>query len=243
MQKHSEMKRIAFLTDIHLDEQFPIDNKVNPAKNLALVLADQAKRNISVISFGGDIGEATAHPYFFQALKPFRLKLIVGNHDQFEKVKEYYNPASGRNELYYKVEEDDYLYLFADTSADEISNQQLQWLASELTTHKKVILFIHHPVLSIHTAVDRVYPLRNRDELKALLNNHSAAVTIFCGHYHMNDEQELGNIRQITSQSLSFQLVKNEKEITVDNSTFGYRIIEIDKDNIQTQLIHFDNKP
>jgi 3',5'-cyclic-AMP phosphodiesterase len=235
------MKTIAFLTDIHLDEQFPIDNNVNPTKNLETVLADVSKRKISEIIFGGDIGDATAHNYFFDALKQFSLKLILGNHDKFDCVKEHFNKDADKNELYYKVEEGGYLYIFLDTSSDKISNNQLLWLQSELNNNKEVILFIHHPILPINTAVDKMYPLKNREQLKPILLKHKKNITVFCGHYHMNDEQELGNVKQITTQSLSFQLVKDEREIKVDNSNFGYRIIHIGDNKIETEVINFES--
>ncbi len=233
------MKRIAFLTDVHLDEQFPIDNNVHSRKNLETVLADISKQGITDIIFGGDIGEASAHNYFFNTLKQFSFKLILGNHDKFDEVKKHFIVDKNKSELYYKVEEENYLYLFLDTSSDELSNNQLQWLQSKLDCNKKVILFIHHPILSIDTPVDKMYPLKNREQLKSILLEYKKNVTVFCGHYHMNDEQELENIKQITTQSLSFQLVKNSDKIKVDNSNFGYRIIEIYEDKIETHLIHF----
>lgn len=58
------MRRIAFITDVHLDEQFPIDNNVNPKQNLEIVLQDISKQGIKEIIFGGDIGEASSHSYF-----------------------------------------------------------------------------------------------------------------------------------------------------------------------------------
>ncbi len=233
------MKRIAFLTDVHLDEQFPNDNNVDPRKNFETVLADISQQGIAEIIFGGDIGEASAHNYFFNAIKHFSAKLILGNHDRYEYVKEHFSDDFNKKELYYKVEDENYLYIFLDTSLDEISNNQLQWLQVELASSKKIILFIHHPILSINTAVDKMYPLKNRIQLKVILLNHEKNITVFCGHYHMNDEQEHKNIKQITTQSLSFQLVKNATELKVDNSNFGYRIIEIYEDKIETHLVNF----
>jgi 3',5'-cyclic-AMP phosphodiesterase len=234
------MKRLAFLTDIHLDEQFPIDNNVNPRKNLEVVLADISTQGITELIFGGDIGEATAHDYFFEALKQFSMKLILGNHDKFEEVREHFNPTQNKNEFYYKVEDENYLYLFLDTSSDEISDNQLLWVQSELN-NKTIILFIHHPILPINTPVDKLYPLKNREQLESILLEHKENITVFCGHYHMNDEQKHENIKQFTTQSLSFQLVKNGTEIEIDNKNFGYRIIEIEDGKIETHLINFEN--
>ncbi len=234
------MKQIAFITDLHLDEQFPIDQKVNPKNNFENVLADIEKRNIKEIIFGGDIGEASAHKYFFEKLQRFSFNLIWGNHDKFEFVKEYFNKEAIRKELYYNFEHQNYQYLFLDTSNDELSDTQLAFLKTELIQNKELILFIHHPILEIDTAVDKVYPLKNREELKSVLLNFKNKVTVFCGHYHMNDEQEVKNIKQYTTQSMSFQLAKNDPKIAIDTKTYGYRIIEINKEGIESQLISFD---
>ncbi len=233
------MKRIAFITDIHLNEQFPLDNNVNPTKNFEKVLADIENRKIDEIIFGGDIGEATAHSYFFDKLKKYSLRLILGNHDKFEEVKQYFFKDIYQKELYYKAEDENCQYIFLDTSLDELSKNQLEWLQVELTEKKKLILFIHHPVLEIKTQIDKLYPLKNRDELTSILVNFKNNVTIFCGHYHMNDENEFKNIKQYTTQSLSFQLIKNSTEIEVDNRNFGYRIIEISNEKIKTEIVSF----
>ena len=233
------MKTIAFITDIHLDEQFPIDNKVNPIKNFEIVLEDIKNRKINEVIFGGDIGEATAHHYFFEKLQDFSINLILGNHDKFEKVKEHFIKDVNKEELYYKTEDENYQYIFLDTSANELSKIQLEWLQNELTEKKELILFIHHPVLEIETPVDKIYPLKNRDELKTVLLNFKNNATLFCGHYHMNDELVFKNIKQYTTQTLSFQVEKKATEIQLDNSNFGYRIIEISKDKIETKLINF----
>ncbi|MFM9947482.1 MAG: metallophosphoesterase family protein [Saprospiraceae bacterium] len=233
------MERFAFITDIHLGEQFPIDNGVNPTKNFETVLADLKTRKIDEIIFGGDIGDSTAHGYFFEKLQNHSLNLILGNHDQFEKVKEHYSKDRAKKELYYKLEDENYQYLFLDSSIDELSKTQLDWLQDELIESKRLILFVHHPVLEIETPVDTAYPLKNRGELKSILLTFKNDVTVFCGHYHMNDEQAYKNIKQYTTQSMSFQIVKNSKEIEIDNTNFGYRILNIGHDKIATEIINF----
>ncbi len=233
------MRQIAFITDIHLDEQFPLDNNVNPKKNFETVIADIEKRKINEVIFGGDIGEPTAHTYFFDKLQNFSTNFILGNHDKFEFVTNHFQKESSKKELYYKLEDENYQYIFLDTSVDELSKTQLDWLQNELTENKELILFVHHPILEIETPVDKVYPLKNREELKSALLTFKKNVSVFCGHYHINDEQELKNIKQYTTQSMSFQLIKNATKIEVDNKIFGYRIIEIHKDKIKTELINF----
>ena len=234
------MRKIAFITDIHLDEQFPRDNNVDSKKNFETVLADIEKRNIIEVIFGGDIGDPTAHNYFFEKLKHFSLNLILGNHDKFEFVNKYFQKDPTRKQLYYKFELENCQCMFLDTSEEEVSKTQLDWLKDELIQEKELILFIHHPILEIDTAVDKEYPLKNREELKSILLAFKNRITVFCGHYHMNDEQKFKTIRQYTTQSMSYQLKKNASEIEVDNKIFGYRIIEIHNDKIETRIINFD---
>ncbi len=233
------MKRIAFITDVHLDEQFPLDNMVNPQKNLERVVEDILNRKIEHIVFGGDIGAATAHQWFFDRLKHFSTQIVLGNHDTFKDVTLFFKKDETQEELYYQEENEHYKFIFLDTSLEVLSPAQLEWLRVNLVTDKKVVLFIHHPVLEVDTPVDTLYPLKNRETIQSLLMESGQNITIFCGHYHMNDEQKIENIRQIVTQSLSFQLIKNADDIKIDNSNFGYRIMTFDADKIDTQLVEF----
>ena len=234
------MKRIAFITDVHLDEPSPPNHPIDPYKNLNIVLADIAQRGIGEIVFGGDIGAGTAHSHFFASLSPFKINLILGNHDKHDEVRPFFDKGVARNELYYKSEEAAYDAFFLDSSSNSISNSQLEWLQQELNAHKDIVLYIHHPILPINTAADRAFPLSNRNQLVSLMQDGDRQITVFCGHYHMNDDQVLGNIRQICTQSLAFQLVKDSPEISVDSASFGYRIIELSANGlISVQSVEF----
>jgi 3',5'-cyclic-AMP phosphodiesterase len=239
--KTKSMRQIAFIIDVHLDEQFPIDNHVDTPKNYETVLSDIKNRGITEVIFGGDIGAASSHKYFFEKLKNLSLSLILGNHDTFEDVKEYFVKDKTKDALYYKTEDAYYQWFFLDSSTETLSETQLDWLQNELDESKELILFVHHPVLGIDTQADRLYPLKNREELQSILLNFDNKVTIFCGHYHMNDEQEFKNIKQYVTQSLSFQLERNAQALVIDNSNFGYRILIIDHKNIETKLVQFQS--
>ncbi|MBN8643404.1 MAG: metallophosphoesterase family protein [Flavobacteriales bacterium] len=234
------MKKIAFITDVHLGEQFPIENNVDPKENFEKVLADISKRGINELIFGGDIGDASAHDFFFESVKPFTVDFIIGNHDKFNEVKKHLNKEINVEELYYTKEDNDYKYIFLDTSSEEISKAQLEWLEVEIISTKKIVFFIHHPIIKIETPVDQLYPLKNRDELKSILIKSKKECSVFCGHYHMNDETKFKNINQTITQSLSFQIVKNAEEIEIDNSNFGYRILVFHNDRIETEIIRFE---
>lgn len=233
------MKKIAFLTDIHLDEPWPLGNKVTPKENLEVVLADIERRGVQQVIFGGDIGDASAHAYFFKKLKPYSLQLLLGNHDQFTDVMRYCNKGERSGELYYCMDEKYFKYLFLDSSLGYISDAQIAWLTDAIVTTKKPIVYIHHPVLKIDTPADKLFALENRELVKQLLEETQEEVTIFCGHYHMEDVCTYKNIKQITTPSLCFQLIKDAEELRVDNTTFGYRLIDIATEAIETELVMF----
>ncbi len=232
------MDKIAFVTDIHFDEQFPIDYGVDAKENWRRIIADLKLRNINKIIFGGDIGAATGHSYFFKTLEHFDFHLILGNHDDFDKIKTFFNPEKGNDELYYFIEDNYSRLIFLDTSSEKLSESQMNWLKKILKTEKNVILFIHHPILNLPTAIDKLYHLKNREEIKKILENTEIPITIFSGHYHMNDERVEKNIRQIITQSSSYQIEKEADEIIITTSNFGYRILTIKQNFIETEIVN-----
>lgn len=232
------MKQIAYITDVHLEEQFPKDFGVDARRNLKLILEDVRKKNITEIIIGGDMGETTAKE-FFELLEDFTLHVTLGNHDDFTEVTKYFKKytRADRSELYYSFERDAFKYVFLDSSSGSISKTQLQWLRDELKTNLSLLLFLHHPVLPVHTPIDQLYPLRNRQELRSLLQDFPQPVTIFCGHYHMNDEAVISYIRQFITPAASVQIEKEAEPMKLYNGPFGYRIISIDADRVSTELM------
>ncbi|MGC6430925.1 MAG: metallophosphoesterase family protein [Jejuia sp.] len=235
------MRKIAFITDTHFDEQFTLDALLDARKNWEIILDDLQSRKITELIIGGDIGNATSHKYFFESLKDYSFHLLLGNHDSFIKLSKFHNSKNTTEELYYSFEDEYYRYIFLDTSSYKVSEKQLTWLTQELRTHKKILIFIHHPILEVKTIVDKNYPLKNRKQIKNILESIKKPVTVFCGHYHTNDEQIENNIRQIITQSASYQFEKNINHLNILNSEFGYRIIEIEQNNIRTKLVTFIN--
>lgn len=232
------MKQIAYITDVHMDEQFPKDYGVDARQNLKLILEDVRNRNISEVIIGGDMGETTAKE-FFELLKGFTLHVTLGNHDDFTDVTKYFTNyiREGRGELYYSFEEGAFRYIFLDSSSEQLSQEQLQWMEDELQTDRHLLLFLHHPVLPVNTGIDKLYPLRNRDSLRSLLHDFPQPITIFCGHYHIDDETTNGHIRQFITPAASVQIRKDSDALQLYNGPFGYRIINIDGENISTKLI------
>ncbi|HLR30915.1 MAG TPA: metallophosphoesterase, partial [Fodinibius sp.] len=149
-------KKTAHITDIHLDEQFPIVRGVDARENWSLILNDMSSRQIDEVIFGGDIGTSSSNKWFFDSLKRYagNLKVTLGNHDSYPEVKKYYGKDDSESEgqLYYGYEDPFYAHFFLDSSPGAVSARQLEWLESALhAADKKTVIFIHHPILQVRT--------------------------------------------------------------------------------------------
>lgn len=232
------MKTVAYITDTHLDEPTPGKHGADAEKNWHSVLADLASRKIDLVVFGGDIGAYSAYPEFFRLLENYPLWVTPGNHDTSAQVRHFFpNLPYSESGFYHTFEQDHFKWFFLDSSTDKISPEQLQWFKKELQTEKELLIFVHHPILPVATAVDAKYPLENRDEIQELLRKNAKRATIFCGHYHVEDQVSDENLIQYVTPAVSYQIKKGTTEIESDASYFGYRIIEIDGSQIDTEVI------
>jgi Icc protein len=235
-------KRIALITDTHLDDKTALDRGAYPRKNLEMILQDITSGSINEIVFTGDIGETATYSWLFDKFRAFGLpfKAIPGNHDHIpEMLKNYHGQASaGAGELYYTDDSNNFFkQVFLDSSAGHVSDVQFSWLEKELDTPKQVIIFIHHPIVGLNSGMDKIYPLLGRDKLNDLLQRCARPVTVFCGHYHMPDKRHDRNVLQYVTPSVAFQINKESQTIDINTNSFGYRVITLAEDKISSQLM------
>ncbi|WP_405205657.1 metallophosphoesterase family protein [Aquimarina sp. LLG6339-5] len=233
--------KIAYITDAHIDEEYPKDLGVNTRHNWKTILEDIDSKDIDEVIYGGDIGEKSSNSWFFESLEKYKVSISLGNHDNFsEVIKHYKNDASKDTEsLFYCDENDFFKFIYLDSSKEFINDKQLMWLQTELITIKKILLFIHHPILEIPAIIDQKFYLKGREKIQTLLEQASSDITIFCGHYHMEHHCTYKNITQFITPAGSYQVEKNPEEIKVHNNNFGYRIIELTKDKMDTEVVLF----
>lgn len=247
-------KAIAYVTDAHIGQRIVLGGKAESGKmhylsepeedkdNLELILEDIAERGITEVVFGGDIGTKDANKWLFNLMVKcgFKLRMVLGNHDTFSEVSEHYSSSDSDDELKYAYEEGDFKYIYLDSSSNSIRDHQLSWLQQEMNTGKKVLLFLHHPVLEIDTPLDRAGAALNaREKIRAALMEAKRETVIFCGHYHMEDDAIDGNIRQLLTPAASYQIEKLSDEIAIGEQSFGYRLIEIDGSELSTEVVMF----
>ncbi|RZJ66937.1 MAG: metallophosphoesterase [Flavobacterium sp.] len=233
-------KTIAFITDSHLAEELPV--AADQQRNFDRILEDIEKRGVDQVIIGGDIGHESIYADFFKSLGKYsdNLKVIPGNHDSLGDLLSHFpNPEfPDLAELYYSYSDDNFLYIFLDSSTDEFSNPQLAWLREKVEeTNLKILLFVHHPIFEIDTPVDRKYPLQNREIVQQILMQQQREIFVFCGHYHTEDETGTGAISQYETTAVSYQIRKGTPDVEPHADYFGYRLITLDNGNVATELI------
>jgi len=235
-------KTIAFITDLHLGETLPV--QIDQKAHWNVVLNDVLDRNPEVVVIGGDISEPELYPSFFKSLEAFNgeVYVIPGNHDVTTDLLRHFNNPEHTDSasLYYSFSDDNFLYLFIDSSSDAVDEPQLKWLKEKLDENdRKIMLFIHHPVYEVDSYVNMRYPLQNREEVRALLENQSSEVFIFCGHYHCEDETGSGAISQFETPAVSYQIKKGTPSLEAHSDYFGYRLITLENGNVRSEVIKF----
>ncbi len=235
--------KIAHITDLHLDEEFPLSHGVATRNRFEAVLNDISQRGISEVICTGDIGENDSLEYFFKKLSGISLSITLGNHDSLHQVSNYFQkgPSLTSDRLYYSIETNSHKLIFLDSSAGYIDTQQMHWLKEMLASSKTIIVFIHHPIIGLDLKVDEIGALENRGELLDLLTSVRSRVAVFCGHYHMESSITQKNVTQNITPAVSFQIEKLKNEIVVDTNQFGYRIIELEREEVSSSIILLSN--
>jgi 3',5'-cyclic AMP phosphodiesterase CpdA len=246
-------KIIAHITDTHLGQRLVLGGPTESGKikyeadleehkdNLKGILAALGKMGVKDIVFGGDIGTSATHKWFFDliSVNDFNLRLVLGNHDSLAEVRLHYKSFQCELEELAYTEQDAFAkYIYMDSSSNKISANQLSWLKRELVTEKRVLLFVHHPVLRIDTPLESAgAALEGREKVADALRSSQNEITVFCGHYHMDDEAIDGKVRQYSTPAASYLIEKRAKSIVTGQHTFGYRLITIEGREISTETV------
>ncbi|WP_343913441.1 metallophosphoesterase family protein [Aquimarina litoralis] len=234
-------KKFAYITDVHLDEEFPKSKGVDARKNWEKVLEDISKRGITQIVIGGDIGARDSLSWFFKSLEPYDWFISLGNHDSFSSIFPYWKEQQvvAVDTSFYSIETDFFKYIFLDSSKEIVDQEQLDWFQKESIISKKIVLFVHHPILPVSTLTDKKFFLEGREKIRSILHQIPNDVFIFSGHYHMQDNRLDKNINQYITPAVSYQVEKDPDEVKINNDSFGYRIIELEKDQLFAEVILF----
>lgn len=233
-------KSIAFITDLHMLEKSVTKKGVDTLKNWKNVLQDIRAKGITEVVLGGDLGEKSALENIFNDLKDFNVNVILGNHDNFADFEGFNLKSEGRQELFYTSEIFGNNCIFLDTSSYRLSLAQQKFLEKWLSEADEPKIFIHHPVIGDKSWMDREHPLKNADEILKILQTSGKNITLISGHYHHFNDLKNGNIRQLISPAVSYQIA-NTVKYQADTNTYGYLQLTFRGQKLHAECVIFKN--
>ncbi len=236
----------------------PKDTKAaNPAVRQALVQAI-AQTNPAFISFGGDI---VYNGYDKDDWKVWDSETAVwrtdkipvypalGNHDLHgdERVAlaNYFARFPDlKNSCYYSVRAGNTLMLVLDSSQDETSGLQGQWLAQQLDhlagDVEFVFIVLHHPPYSSSSDMKMFgggHSVRSREQelaktLEARQQNLRARIVVFSGHVHNYERHEHGGVTYFVTGGAGAHAypIERAKDDPFQSKEVNYHYIMVDVD-------------
>ena len=238
--------RIAHITDMHITENGGRLRDVDVRGNFRTAWENLLTYQPDVIVLGGDLaaenGERGSYIWLKTLLKSTNIPAypIAGNHDNADLIKSIFlgHLVIEGPFLDYTVEFKGHTFIFLDTAAAYVSDEQIEWLRAVASKIRgNPILFMHHPPCLCHCQfMDLKYPLKNHQEFWKNLKNIPTIKWIFCGHYHTEKVIEIGGKTIFLSPSTFHQISPFHQNYQVDGHPPAFRLIDINNQNCETYV-------
>lgn len=245
--------RIAFLTDIHIDQAGEHPQGVDVRQNFLDTLAAIAATKPNCLVLGGDLcnqaGDASIYDWIRAETRkyPWPTYVIPGNHDDaalmaaaFDRTRDLHD-----GELYYALALEGRPALFLDSSKATFSEGQWAWLRDymKLLRDTNLVVFMHHPpVPADMQAMDRLGPFRPSDTFVELVKDLPCHVTVVCGHYHIDRIVQRGNLLTLLSPSTYVQLRADTPDFEIASYRVGYREVNLTTHGTSSS-VHYLDRP
>ena len=248
----------------------PKDTKAaNPPVRQALVAAI-AQAGAAFISFGGDIVyngyDAEDWKVWDRETAVWRARKIpvypaLGNHDLHgdEKVAlaNYFQRFPDlENNRYYSVRAANMLMLVLDSSLDETSGAQGQWLRQKLDRIPGEVDFVfvvlHHPPYTSSSDAklwggghsSRSPELKLAGTLEARQQNLRARIVVFSGHVHNYERHEHGGVTYFVTGGAGAHAYPIERAaddpFQSKEVNYHYLLVEVDRGNLKITMHRLD---
>jgi len=246
-------QKILQLSDCHLMETAEERLKGVPtAACLADVLdvVQQRHRDADLILFTGDLAahaQGGAYRQMREICESLKVPCaaIPGNHDDRALMREILTDMATAvpGGIGFSIALGNWRLIGLDTLwegevAGELDEEQLAWLAEELSRHQEqpTLMFTHHPPISVQTPwLDRIM-LQNPQPLAELLTTAPQVQGVFCGHVHQEYLGSLSDVPVYCTPSTAIQFTPGTVQLEFDDLPPGFRVIELDEERFQTSV-------
>lgn len=236
----STMQKIAFVTDLHIDESGILPGGRDTRKQLIEIINHLKKNEFDGIILGGDLcnqyGDTSIYNWIYELFSAQNLTIypISGNHDNSTILAKAFGLQNylTNTALYYKIEIGQVSCLLLDTSTGSMDSAQWQWLENELAASTNVhqYIFMHHPPIICHAKhMEPKYMFKEIDRYKMMcqkFNNKTFHITT--GHYHIEKTVIYKNMHVYVSPSTFVQIDPNKTTFESMHPYIGYRVLMIE---------------
>ena len=243
--------RILHLTDSHLfaDSDANLRGTITHS-SLKKVLnhIQHSDWSANLVTMTGDLihdDSREAYNCFCELMRPLGLPVycVPGNHDVRTIMQDvltdpdfhYCESVIHRNWLIVGIDS-----CMNNDDAGRIDEQEMQRLGTILNETKieHVLIYLHHPPLSIGSEWLDQFGLHNREEFLTLIARTGKVKVVIFGHVHQAFDRSHDSIRIIGTPSTCRQFKVASNEFTLDNHPPAYRRISLYPDgSVETDLI------
>lgn len=116
---------------------------------------------------------------------------------------------------------------------------QLEWLRHDLRGHRdqSTIVFVHHHPWPLGLEWIDGMRLRNGDELIAALREHGQVRWLICGHVHLDQAIQRGDLTMLTTPSTCLQLSRVSQAAKALPGPPAFRIVDVSGDQLSTRVV------
>lgn len=117
---------------------------------------------------------------------------------------------------------------------------QLAWLDRDLALHREqpTIAFVHHHPWPLGLGWIDTMPLRNGEDLMALLGRHAQVRWVIGGHVHLDQVIERDGLTLLTTPSTCIQLSKVSPEPRFFPGPPAFRVVDVADGRLSTRVLH-----
>lgn len=246
--KTDERIKIIQISDLHIGAENEDTSGIDVRKNFLNFIDVLPSHQPDMLVITGDLcfqtGQADIYRWIQKQLDKlgFPVWIISGNHDDSTLLAQNHHlEAHLKNgELFYRVDLDDYSFIFLNTAPGACSAAQYHWLETQLQkANRTPVIFMHHPPAYAGVPfMDNNYPFREMEKMQEILCAYPGNLNIFCGHYHSERTVCYKNLAIHIAPSTFFQIDHRFEDFKIKNSPPGFREIVFTKNGVETCL-HF----
>lgn len=226
--------RIAQVTDLHLLDSGEHLMHLDVNERLERVLRHASALDPDAYFLTGDFCARDPEQEVYHRLRPVLdalhkpYYLAPGNHDNRQMMRNaFFLEGHGESPIKGLVRVKGRDFLFLDSSAGVVDDEQVNWLAKAITIYPEAAVVMHHPpVLMGVPFMDNKYPLRDTQNLLHILTSDGRRRRIFCGHYHTSRAVNHENLEVFLCPPTSFFLDSTHPEFKQEHLPPGYQMME-----------------